>query len=87
MDQHPDHARQRARHGDLAGAQQRHALEAERTRGDRGKLGVEVVGGGEDAADDVLGVELVALHDRRHQLGRGFQDVLGVVVRDAGRAT
>ena len=61
VDQHADHARQRAGHGDLARAQQRHALEAERARRDRRELGVEVVRRGEDAADDVLRRERVAL--------------------------
>jgi hypothetical protein len=86
MDQHADHARQRARHRDLARAQQRHAVEAEGARGDGGELGVEVVGGREDAADDVLGRERVALHDRAHQLGGGVEDVLSVVAIDADRA-
>ncbi len=86
VDQHPDHVRHRLRDGDLLRAQQRHAVEADRAGGDGGELGVEVAGGGEDAADDVLRLERVAPHDLAHQLGRRVENVLGVVELDADSA-
>ena len=50
------------------------------------ELGVEIVRGGEDAADHVLRHERVALHDRLHQLGRRVEDVLRVVAVHADGA-
>src|SRR6266550_1240697 len=55
VDEHADDVPQRAWDGHLAGTQQRHAVEAEAAGGDGREVGVEVVGEGEDAADDVVG--------------------------------
>src|SRR5919199_2349618 len=86
VDEHPQHARQRARHRDLARAEQRHAVEADVARRDRGELGVEVGGEREDAAHDVLGREGVALDDLVHEPLGGREDGLAVVALDAGGA-
>src|SRR3954452_5331793 len=86
VDQHPDHHRQRAGHRHLAGAQERDALEAELARRDGGELGVEVVGEGEDAADDVVRAERVALHDVAHERLGGVEDRVGLVAVDRGGA-
>jgi hypothetical protein len=57
VDQHADDATRGSGHRHLPRAQQRHAVEPELARGDRRELGVEVVGEGEDAADDVVGTD------------------------------
>ena len=44
----------RSGHVDLAGAEQRHAVEADAPRRERRELGVEVARRGEDAADELL---------------------------------
>src|SRR3954447_19599359 len=86
VDQHADDHRQRARHRHLARAQQRHAIEPELARGDRGELGVEVVREREDAAHDVGRAEAVAVHDLPHQRLGGVEDRVGLVAVDRGGA-
>ena len=68
LHEHADHARERAGHVDLAHAEQRHALEADRARRDGRELRVEVVGHREDAVDDVARRERVAVQQLAHQL-------------------
>ncbi len=77
---------QRAGDGHLAGAQQRHAVEAQAAGGDGGEVGVEVVGEGEDAADDVVGTDLVAGHDLAHELLGSVEDGGRLVDVDGGGA-
>jgi len=79
---HPDHALKRLRHGDLARAQKRHAVEAELPRGDGRELGVEIVGDREEAAHHRRGRELVAPHDLLEQLAGASPDLLGRVLID-----
>ena len=54
--------------------------EPEPARGDRGELRVEVVGDGEDAAEQVRGIERVALQDLADQLAGRVEDGVGIVV-------
>src|SRR3954462_1784170 len=72
VDEHPDHAREGPRHRHLAGAPQWDGAGAHAAcRGGR-ELRVEVLREGEDARDEVLRRERVALEDRAHELlGRG----------------
>ncbi len=63
MEQDADHARQRSGHLDLLRAEQRHGVEAEVSRRDRGELRVQVGRGAEDAAHHLIRAELVAAHD------------------------
>ena len=79
MDHHPDHARHRAGDRDLPRAEQRHRVEAEVAGGDGGELGVEVVGGGEQAADHRLGAQVVAVDQLAHQLLGCGKDRPGLV--------
>ena len=72
--------------GDLARAQQRHAVEAQAAGGNGREVGVEVVGQGEDAADDVVGADLVAGHDLAHELLGGVEDGGRLVDVDGGGA-
>src|SRR3954463_3949091 len=82
VDQDADDHRQRAGHRHLAGAQQRHAVEAELAGGGRGELGVEVVRQREDAAHDVGRAEGVAVHDLPHERLGGVEDRVGLVAVD-----
>src|SRR5215472_535588 len=84
--QQPDHARHRPRHVDLGAAQQRHVLEAELARGERGKLRVQVPGGAEHHADHVRRGQPVARHHLCHQLGRALEDRRALVRVDLDRA-
>src|SRR3954470_7749186 len=84
VDEHADDAPERAGDRHLAGAQQRHAVEAQAAGGDGREVGVEVVGEGEDAADDVVGPDLVAGHDLAHELLRSVEDGGRLVDVDGG---
>ena len=66
-------------HVDLAGADQRNRVQPEPARGDGRELGVQVGGGGEDAAHDVLGRKGVSLHHGTNQLLGALEDRVGVV--------
>src|SRR4051794_6160321 len=68
VDQDADYPWERARHLDLLGAEQRHAIEPEVAGRDRGELRIQVGGGREDAAHDLVRDQLVSLHQLRHQL-------------------
>jgi len=86
VDEHADDVAEGAGDGHFAGAQQRHATEAQAAGGDRRELGVEVVGEGEDAAHDVVGADLVAGHDLAHELLGGSEDGGRLVGVDGRRA-
>src|SRR5689334_8404931 len=87
MEHQPDHARQRPRHLHLARADQRHLAQPDPPRGHRGELGVQVGGAGEDAAHQVVHLQLVALEHLRDQLLGGLEDHVGVVRVDGRCAT
>ena len=88
VDQHADDARQRAGHGDLAGAQQRHARRSPScARATAGNSASRSSVSGEDAADDVARAERrCAAMISRIELVGGREDRLGVVALDGGGA-
>src|SRR4051812_13510299 len=55
VDQHSDHTGKRTRDLDFLGAEKGHLVEPEVARRDSRELGVQVGGGGEDAAHHLLG--------------------------------
>ena len=82
MKQGADAAAERARHGDLARAQQGHGLPAgQRADGERRELRVQIVGHGEDRAGDVFGKDSVLFDEDPQQLQRAREDLRRVVAR------
>src|SRR5690242_4690368 len=67
-------------------AQQRDLGPAQPARGVRGKLRVEVGGGGEEDAGDLVGVEVIELSQLLQQVGGGLVDGLRRVLASGGRA-
>src|SRR6266536_4528538 len=86
VDEHADDAPQGSGDRHLARAQQRHATEAQAAGGHGRELRVEVVGEGEDAADDVVGPDRVAGHDLAHELLGGGEDGVRLVGVHGGGA-
>src|ERR1700722_2664620 len=82
VDQHPDYRGHGAGNGDLLGAEQGHAVKAHGASGNSGKLSAEVGCAGEDAADEHLWREPVALGDLAHQLGCRVEYLLALVLLD-----
>ena len=86
VNQEPDAHGERPRYRNLAGMQERHDVPAEIFGRASGEGGVEVVGDGEQRADDIIGLKLVGLDQRPQQLVRGGQN-LGCVVPGHGGGT
>src|SRR4029077_14061156 len=70
----------------LPAAEQRHRVQPELPRRDRGELRIEVGCGGEDAADHRLRLQCVALDQRPHQLLGRLENRLSPVLLRLRRA-
>src|SRR5581483_9385835 len=83
---HPDAQRRAALDRQLARADQGHVAEADGPRRRGGEHRRDVLGGGEQDADDVVVTDVVGLEHARHQGLDALGDLIGSVLVDCGRA-